>query len=239
MTVLLVEKFSSPATLRIGDDHGIVVCAEDADEAMSLMRDESYDLVLVGIASLGEDGFDLIRRLRAAGNDTPLLALTGPHMADRTAAVTLGADEALAEPVEAAELSERMTLLLRHNRGVGPPVLRLGDLRLFPDVREAQFHETALNLTANEYSILELLVLRKGSVLTRTNFLERLYGGKRRPDGRIIDVMICKLRKKLQRAGAGRLVSVEWGHGYMIRELDALCQRVSDTVTIRKRRLVS
>ena len=89
--------------------------------------------------------------------------------------------------------------------------MRLGDLSLCQIKREASFREASLSLTPKEFSILELLVLRRGSVLIKSSFLDYLYGGTGEPDGRIIDVYICKLRKKLERAGAGRLVSVVWG----------------------------
>jgi two-component system, cell cycle response regulator CtrA len=239
MCILLVEKHPSAATSNIGDDHGIVVCAEDADEAMSLLHSESYDLVLISMASTPRDGLDVIRRMRASKSATPVIALTGSRI-DSSEALRLGADDAMAESVDTAELDARIAAILQRQRGVvGRRLLRLGELVLCLATREAQFRGMLLDLTAKEFSVLELLVLRRGSVLTKLNFLSHLYDGVNQPDANIVDVFICKLRKKLERAGAGRLVSVVWGHGYMISELDALRQRVSDIITIERRGMVA
>jgi two-component system, cell cycle response regulator CtrA len=238
MSILLVEMYPSQATSHIGDDHGVIVCAEDADEAIALLRHDSFDLVLISMLALPEDGFDLIRRMRRSGDDTPIVALTRGGTDDEVTARGLGADKALADPVDPAELNACIHANLRRAGDVEPPMLRLGDLSLCLTTRDSWFRQASLNLTAGEFSILELLVLRKGSVLTRTTFLKHLFSEMEKPDGRIIDVLMCKLRKKLERAGAGRLISIVWGHGYMISELDALRQRVSDTVTVANHGLV-
>jgi two-component system cell cycle response regulator CtrA len=232
MSILLVEMYPSASTSHIGDDHGVIVCAEDADEAIALLRHDSFDLVVIGMAALPDDGFDLIRRMRRAGDDTPIVALTQDGTDDAVIARGLGANEALADPVDPAALHACICATLRRAEDGGRPMLRLGDLSLCLTMRDAWFRQASLNLTAGEFSILELLVVRKGSVLTRTTFLNHLLSEMDKPDGKIIDVLMCKLRKKLERAGAGRLISVVWGHGYMISELDALRQRVDDMVAV-------
>ena len=87
------------------------------------------------------------------------------------------------------------------------------------DSREVTIDGRGIHLTGKEYSILELLVLRKGMVLTKEAFLNHLYGGMDEPEVKIIDVFVCKLRKKLARAGAEGIIGTIWGRGYMIREL--------------------
>jgi two-component system cell cycle response regulator CtrA len=238
MSILLVEMYPSQATSQIGDSHGVIVCAEDADEAIALLRHDSFDLVLINMAALPDDGFDLIRRMRRAGDDTPIVALTRAGPDDGVAARALGANAALADAVDPAALHACICANLRRAVDGGRPMLRLGDLSLCLTTRDASFRQASLNLTAGEYSILELMVVRKGLVLTRTSLLNHLFSAREKPDGRIIDVLMCKLSKKLERAGAGRLISIVWGRGYMISELDALRQRVSDTVTVANHGLV-
>jgi two-component system cell cycle response regulator CtrA len=97
-------------------------------------------------------------------------------------------------------------------------MLRVGNLQLNLDSREVSIDSQLIHLTGKEYAILELLVLRKGMVLTKEAFLNHLYGGMDEPEMKIIDVFICKLRKKLAIAGAGNLIGTVWGRGYMIRE---------------------
>jgi two-component system cell cycle response regulator CtrA len=239
MPILMVEKLFSVTTSHIGDEFGIVVCAEDADEAISLLRHESYDLVLLGMGSPPEDGFELIRRMRACGDDTPVLALTGPRAEDRAEALRLGADEALTDPVDPVTLDAQVAAILERARGTVRPVLRVGDLHLYLPAAEARFRDMPLNLTPVEFSILELLIRCKGSVLTKATFLGHAYAAVDEPDCRIVDVLICKLRKKLERAGTGRLISVVWGCGYMISELDALRQRINDVAAIESDGLVA
>jgi two-component system, cell cycle response regulator CtrA len=229
LRILLVEKTRSVVTSHIGDDRFLVTCAEDADEAMSLLQHESYDLVLLSMGEQSTDGFDLIRRLRASGNDTPVLALTGSRLDGKIEALRLGADEALAEPIDPAELRARITSVLRHRREVGQPLLRVGDLSLCLTTNTVRFGDRLVQLSPKEFAMLELMVRRKGTILTKATFLNHLHNGADdEPDARIIDVFICKLRKKLERAGAGDVISIVWGHGYMLRDLDVMARSTAD-----------
>jgi two-component system cell cycle response regulator CtrA len=239
MRVLLVEKFRSSVTSRIGDDLGVVVCAEDADEAMVLLQQDFYDLVLLNMSSTAQDGLSLIRRLRAAANDTPVLAMTAPLTADRAEALRLGVDDVLADPVSLGELRARMTSLFQSSRGNRRSLLRLGELSLCLGARDAQFRGVPVKLTPKEFSMLELLVRRKGSVLTKTTFLNYLYSGCDRPESRIIDLFLCKLRKKLERAGASGLIVTVWGNGYMICDPDVRRQGVDNVMAAPACRLVA
>jgi two-component system cell cycle response regulator CtrA len=115
-------------------------------------------------------------------------------------------------------LLARMQAITRRSKGFSQPTLRLGAIELNLDSREVTVDGQEVHLTGKEYSILELLVLRKGMVLTKEAFLNHLYGGMDEPEMKIIDVFICKLRKKLAVAGADNLIGTVWGRGYMIRE---------------------
>ncbi len=130
----------------------------------------------------------------------------------------MGADDFISKPFDKAELVARMQAVVRRSKGYSQPTLRVGSLQLNLDSREVLVDGKPVHLTGKEYSILELLVLRKGMVLTKEAFLNHLYGGMDEPEMKIIDVFICKLRKKLALAGAGQLIGTVWGRGYMMRD---------------------
>src|SRR3954471_8817760 len=114
-----------------------------------------------------------------------------------------------------------MQAIVRRSKGFSQPSLRVGQLQLNLVTQEVLAGGQQVHLTGKEYAILELLVLRKGMVLTKEAFLNHLYGGMDEPEVKIIDVFICKLRKKLAQAGADNLIGTVWGRGYTIREQPA------------------
>jgi two-component system cell cycle response regulator CtrA len=231
MRVLMVEKYPPPSHHILGDRF-YVTCAEDADEAMSLLRHEAYDVVLLSMGAQPADGLNLIRRMRASKHDTLLVALTGARVADRVKALSLGADDALSDPLDPAELRARLTSILRRTRSSSRPVLRVGELSLCLTTRETQFQDRPVRLTPKETTVLELMMLRKGSVLTKSTFMNNLYSGTDdEPEIKIIDVFICKLRTKLERAGARGFVSTVWGRGYTIRDPKEPGSSANDAVT--------
>ena len=130
----------------------------------------------------------------------------------------LGADDFITKPFDSNELVARMQAIIRRSKGFSQPVLHVGNLQLNLDSRDVVVKGNIIHLTGKEYTILELLVLRKGMVLTKEAFLNHLYGGMDEPDIKIIDVFICKLRKKLAQAGVDKLIDTVWGRGYIIRQ---------------------
>ncbi len=165
------------------------------------------------------EGFEVVRRMRQARNDTPVLVLSGLGRPEaKVKALGMGADDFMTKPFDRAELLARMQAVVRRSKGFSQPMLRLGPVELNLDRREVTVHGQAVHLTGKEYAILELLVLRKGMVLTKEAFLNHLYGGMDEPEMKIIDVFVCKLRKKLALAGAGNVIGTVWGRGYTIRE---------------------
>ena len=138
-----------------------------------MLRYETYDLILVDLASLGQDGFGFIRRLRTARNDTPVVALTGSQALD--SALGLGADDAIAQPFDPGEVRARITAVIRRNKGHSQSLLQVGDLSLSLDTREVRFNDAPVHLTGKETAVLELLMLRKGLVITKDMLLNHLY----------------------------------------------------------------
>ncbi|GBQ95676.1 two component response regulator CtrA [Acetobacter nitrogenifigens DSM 23921 = NBRC 105050] len=189
------------------------------EEAIEMLRHYDYDLAVLELMLRDMEGYEVVRRVRAARVTTPIIvlsSLTRPQA--KVKAFSVGADDYLTKPFDADELVARMQAILRRSKGFSEPTLRIGSLCLSLDSREVKVDEAPVHLTGKEYAILELLVLRKGMVLTKDAFLNHLYGGMDEPEMKIIDVFICKLRKKLQAAGAGNLITTVWGRGYMLRE---------------------
>ncbi len=224
MRVLLVEDDLTAARgimLMLKGAGAVVDHAATGEESVELTRHYEYDIILLDLMLPDIEGFEVVRRLRVARNDTPILILSGLIRSPaKVKALGLGADDFITKPFDNAELLARMQAVVRRCKGFSQPTLRVGTVELNLDSREVCVAGREVHLTGKEYSILELLVLRKGMVLTKEAFLNHLYGGLDEPEMKIIDVFICKLRKKLAAAGADNMIGTIWGRGYMIRSLD-------------------
>ena len=188
-------------------------------EALEMVGRYDYDLILLDLLLPDLEGYEVVRRMRLARLSMPVIMLSATcEPQAKVKAFAVGADDFVTKPFDDAELVARMQAILRRSKGYSEPTLRVGPLQLNLDSREVSVHGQPVRLTGKEYAILELLVLRKGMVLTKDVFLNHLYGGMDEPEMKIIDVFICKLRKKLQLVGAGHLIGTVWGRGYMLRE---------------------
>ena len=201
MRVLLVEDDLTAArgvTLMLKAAGAVIDHSETGEEALALSRHYEYDVVLLDLVLPDMEGFEVVRRMRIARNDTPVLILSGQTRPQaKVKGLGLGADDFITKPFDKAELLARMQAVVRRSKGFSQPTLRIGPIELNLDSREVMVGGKEVHLTGKEYSILELLVLRKGMVLTKEAFLNHLYGGMDEPEMKIIDVFICKLRKKI------------------------------------------
>ncbi len=199
---------------------GLIVDTTDTgEEALELVKHYDYDIVVLDLMLPDMEGYEVVRRMRSARMETPVLILSGlSRPGAKVKGFGMGADDFISKPFDKAELVARMQAVVRRSKGYSQPTLRVGPLQLNLDSREVMVNNSPVHLTGKEYSILELLVLRKGMVLTKEAFLNHLYGGMDEPEMKIIDVFICKLRKKLAQAGAGSLIGTVWGRGYMMRD---------------------
>ena len=222
MRVLLVEDDLIAARgviLMLQADGAVVDHVDTGEEGLELARHYDYDIVLLDLMLPDIEGFEVVRRMRISRNETPVLILSGlsrPQV--KVKSLGLGADDFISKPFDKAELLARMQAIVRRSKGFSQPSLRIGPLLLNLNSNEVAVDDQPVHLTGKEYAILELLVLRKGMVLTKEGFLSHLYGGTDEPEMKIIDVFVCKLRKKLALAGADNLIGTVWGRGYMIRE---------------------
>jgi len=222
MRVLLIEDDFIAARgviLMLKAGGAVVDHVDTGEEGLELARHYDYDIVLLDLMLPDIEGFEVVRRMRVSRNDTPVLILSGLSRPQaKVKGLGLGADDFITKPFDKAELLARMQAIVRRSKGFSQPSLCIGPLQLSLDSHEVLVGGQEVHLTGKEYAILELLVLRKGMVLTKEAFLNHLYGGTDEPEMKIIDVFICKLRKKLALAGADNLIGTVWGRGYMIRE---------------------
>ncbi len=222
MRVLLVEDDLVAArgvSLMLKAGGMVVDIADTGEEACELVRHYDYDIVVLDLMLPDMEGYEVVRRMRAARIETPVLILSGLSRPQaKVKGLGMGADDFISKPFDKAELLARMQAIVRRSKGFSQPMLRVGPLQLNLDSREVLVNSSPVHLTGKEYAILELLVLRKGMVLTKEAFLNHLYGGMDEPEMKIIDVFICKLRKKLARAGGENLIGTVWGRGYMMRD---------------------
>ena len=178
-----------------------------------------YDLILLDLNLPDMSGFDVLRSLRLGKIKTPVLILSGLNgIEQKVKGLGLGADDYLTKPFQSDELIARIRAILRRSGDQVESVIRCGDLTLKLDQKRAQMGRRDLGLTTKEYQMLELLAMRQGTPITKDMFLGHLYGGMDEPDQKIIDVFICKLRKKLMQASGGKdYIETIWGRGYVLR----------------------
>jgi two-component system, cell cycle response regulator CtrA len=224
MRILLIEDDLVAArgiSLMLKSSGAVVDHADTGEEGLELSRHYDYDIVVLDLILPDIEGFEVVRRMRISRNDTPVLILSGlTRPQAKVKGLGLGADDFITKPFDRAELLARLQAIIRRSKGFSQPSLRVGPLLLNLDSHDVSVDDQPVHLTGKEYAILELLVLRKGMVLTKEAFLNHLYGGMDEPEMKIIDVFICKLRKKLAVAGADNLIGTVWGRGYMIRDPD-------------------
>jgi two-component system, cell cycle response regulator CtrA len=222
MRVLLVDddRAASRGLVLLLEEAGIITDGVDTGaEALDLARRNHYDLILLDLMLPDVDGCEVIRRMRLARIDVPVLVLSGLSRAEvRVQALGMGADDFMVKPFDRGELIARAQAVVRRSKAVGQTVVRVGSVGLNLDTREVTVAGTPVRLTGKEFAVLELLILRRGTTLSKETLLSHLYGGMDEPEGKIIDVFVCKLRRKLALAGAPDFVGTVWGLGYTVRD---------------------
>ena len=190
------------------------------EEGFDLGKLYDYDIILLDLNLPDMSGFEVLRSLRICKVRTPILILSGiASIEDKVRGLISGADDYLTKPFHKKELIARIQAIVRRSKGHAQSVVRTGELCVDLDTKTAAVCGSRIHLTSKEYQILELLSLRKGTTLTKEMFLNNLYGGMDEPEIKIIDVFICKLRKKLANASNGKdYIGTVWGRGYVLRE---------------------
>lgn len=192
--------------------------AKTGEDALWAAREFTYDGLVLDAMIPAPDGFEVCRQLRAEGTWTPVIMLTARRAVDdRVRGLDAGADDYLAKPFSFAELLARMRALVRRDVGERPAVLRAGDLQLDPATHAVSRGKTAIDLSAREFSLLELLLRRKGQVLTRTQILEHVWDFAYDGTSNVIDVYIRYLREKIDRPFGRHAIETVRGAGYRLR----------------------
>jgi two-component system, cell cycle response regulator CtrA len=198
----------------------VIEPAERGEDGIELAKLYDFDIIVLDLRLPDMDGHEVVRRLRAARIQTPILILSGKSDTDeKVRGLSTGADDYITKPFARAELIARIQAVVRRTKGHSESVIATGRLVVNLDTRLIEIDGARLHVTAKEYSILELLSLRKGTTLTKEMFLDHLYGGIDEPELKIIDVFICKLRKKIAAVtGGDHYIETVWGRGYVLKE---------------------
>src|SRR5262245_52248277 len=223
MRVLLIEDDSATAQsieLMLKSESFYVYTTDLGEEGGDLGKLYDYDIILLDLNLPDMSGFEVLRSLRVSKVKTPILILTGlAGIEDKVRGLGFGADDYMTKPFHKGELVARIHAIVRRSRGHAQSVIQTGDLVVNLDTKTVEVNGARVHLTGKEYQMLELLSLRKGTTLTKEMFLNHLYGGMDGPEIKIIDVFMCKLRRKLAGAWNGRdYIETVWGRGYVLRE---------------------
>jgi len=196
-----------------------VATARDGAEALSMVMNDPPDAIVLDVMMPHVDGLETCRRIRARGDDTPILILTARHeVSDRVAGLDAGADDYMVKPFALEELLARLRALLRRSAGSTTDLIGVGDLTLNAGTREVIRDGEAIHLTKTEFDLLELLVANEGIVLSRDTIYERIWGYDFETSSNSLDVYIGYLRRKTEADDQSRLVHTVRGVGYVARE---------------------
>ena len=223
MHILVVEDNTATARsielILANEGHNVSV-TDSGEEAVELAELYDYDAILMDLDLADISGTEALRELRMKKNHTPVIILSGTADVDtKVNALAAGADDYMTKPFHKSELAARLTAVVRRSRGHTESIIRTGVIALNLNTRTAEVSGQSIHLTPSEYKMLELLSLRKNTVLTKEACLNHLYNGLSEPEAKIIDVFICKLRKKIAQASGGdSQIETVWGGGYMLRD---------------------
>jgi two-component system response regulator MprA len=203
----------------LGLERYAVGLADDGASALDRLAERAWDVVVLDVSMPAPDGLEVCRRLRRAGDRTPVLMLTARDAVDdRVAGLDAGADDYLVKPFALNELLARLRALLRRSDPAGEPVLRFADLTLDTRSREAERAGRPIELTRTEFSLLELLMRHPRQVLSRSQIYESVWGYDFGPSSNSLGVYVGYLRRKTEAADEPRLIHTARGVGYALRE---------------------
>lgn len=197
-----------------------VDCVKTEDEILEYARLYDYDLIVLDLILKQGDGIGALHRLRTSGYKTPVIvASVLGEMETKVEALNMGADDFLQKPFHMREFMARAQAVTRRSQGHAASSIDVGRLQI--DLRRgiALVDRKPLDLTNKEYAVLELMATRKGMLITKQLFLNHLYNGPDEPEPKVLDVFICRLRKKISLfAGGDNFIHTVWGRGYVLRD---------------------
>jgi two-component system, cell cycle response regulator CtrA len=232
MQVLLIEDDCAAARsieLMLKSERFNVHTTDLGEEGIDLGKLYDYDIILLDLNLPDMSGFEVVRTLRVSKVRTPILILSGlARIEDKCKGLGFGADDYMTKPFHKDELIARIQAIVRRSQGYAQSVIQIGDLVLNLDSKTVEVNGARLHLTVKEYQMLELLCLHKDRPVTKEMSLNHIYGGMDEPEAKIIDVFICKLRKKLANVSMGQnYIETMWGRGYVLREPTEIEAKIS------------
>jgi two-component system cell cycle response regulator CtrA len=222
MRVLLIEddpSTSKSIELMLSAEGFNIYTTDLGEEGIDLGKLYDYDIILLDLNLPDMHGYDVLKKLRLSKVTTPILILSGmTELENKVKGLGFGADDYLTKPFYKEELVARIQAIIRRSKGHAESIIRTGKLAVNLDTKTVEVDGTRVHLTGKEYAMLELLSLRKTTTLTKEMFLNHLYGGMDEPELKIIDVFICKLRKKIANVSGENYIETVWGRGYALRD---------------------
>lgn len=220
MRVLVVEDYEPlrKSLVQGLEEAGLAVdSAAQGEEGLWYARSNDYDAIVLDIMLPKVDGLTILKQLRQAGDKAPILLLTAKDTVDdRVKGLNLGADDYLVKPFAFDELLARVRAMMRRRYEKADPVIRVDDLEMNTSTRTVCRGDRPIDLTAREYALLELLAMRAGEVVSRTDIWEHLYEFHSSAESNVVDVYIGYLRRKLEPPDQPRLIHTRRGQGYML-----------------------
>jgi two-component system, cell cycle response regulator CtrA len=223
MRVLLIgQDVATAASVRMMLIRENFICdtTDLSEDGLEISKLRGYDVILFDLSRPNINGYEVLRRLRSACVRAPVLILSGLTGLDhKIKGLGFGDDDHLTNLSDHRELITRIKAIVRRSKGHCESTIRTGKLVVNLDTRVVSVDDQPVHLTGKEYGILELLSLHKGTTITKEMFLNHLYGGMDEPELKIIDVFVCKLRKKIAQAtGGNHYIETVWGRGHMLRD---------------------
>ncbi|MBL0337780.1 MAG: response regulator transcription factor [Rhodospirillaceae bacterium] len=222
MRVLIVEDDTSTAKsikLILEAEKFVVDTTDTGEDGLDLGKLYDYDIIILDLKLPDMDGYEVLKKLRSAKIKTPVLILSGETQLDnKIKGLGFGADDYLTKPFNAKELIARIQAIVRRSQGHSHSVIKVGKMTVDLQERKVEIAGKKISLTNKEYSLLELLSIRRGNTITKEVILNHLYNGMDEPEGKIVDVFVCKLRKKLSKASGEEYIDTVWGRGYSLKE---------------------
>jgi two-component system cell cycle response regulator CtrA len=220
--LIVVADVITAASIKVALAAENLICdtTDLGEDGLEIGKLHDYDIILLDLTRRGIQGLEVLRWLHAAGLQTPILMVSDlAELDDKIKGLGFSADDFLTTPFDRHELVARVRAIARRSKAHSQSTIQTGKLLVSLDTRVVTVDDQPVRLTIKEYDILELLSLRKGTIVTKDMILNHLYRGMDEPEVKIIDVFVCKLRRKLAQAtGGSHYIENVWGRGYRLRD---------------------